>query len=85
MYDISSIILDVKVGDNVSKGEEMGRFQYGGSEILTLFERGVFTPDADVRDARHEYGVLRNVGQRQGLLSPPRGSPEVLRSHPIVS
>ena len=80
MYDISSIMLDVKVGDNVSKGEELGFFQYGGSEILTLFERGVFRADDDVRDARHEYGVLRNVGQRQGLLSPPR-----LRSHPVIS
>ena len=35
------ISTQVKVGDNVSKGEEMGRFQYGGSEILTLFERGL--------------------------------------------
>jgi hypothetical protein len=66
-YDISSIVLNVEVGQNVTKGEELGHFQYGGSEIITLFEHGVFTADPDLRI---KYETQRKVGQRQGLLSP---------------
>ena len=37
MYDISSINLIKKIGDEVKAGEEIGNFAYGGSEIILFF------------------------------------------------
>lgn len=38
--EISSISMSVKVGQRVEKGEELGRFSYGGSTLCVLFQPG---------------------------------------------
>ena len=38
--EISSIRHTVEVGDHVTKGQEIGRFSYGGSSLATIFQPG---------------------------------------------
>lgn len=38
--EISSIRMSVEVGQRVEKGEELGRFNYGGSTLCVLFQAG---------------------------------------------
>lgn len=39
-WGVGSIINEVKAGDYIEKGQEMGHFGYGGSSILLVFEPG---------------------------------------------
>lgn len=50
MSDVSSCVATVKVGDRVSKGQEIGSFHFGGSSYCLLFQPGVslyFSPLVD--------------------------------------
>jgi len=38
--EISSVTLEVKAGDPVKKGQELGYFSYGGSSMVLVFQRG---------------------------------------------
>jgi phosphatidylserine decarboxylase len=38
--EISSISFEVKAGDQVTKGQELGRFSYGGSSMAIVFQKG---------------------------------------------
>ncbi len=38
--EISSVTIDVKRGDVVKKGDELGHFSYGGSSMCLVFQRG---------------------------------------------
>jgi len=38
--EISSVVIEVKVGAHVEKGEELGYFSYGGSTLCTVFQQG---------------------------------------------
>ena len=38
--EISSVTIDVKVGDRVNKGQELGCFSYGGSSMCLVFQKG---------------------------------------------
>ena len=38
--EISSVTLEVKAGDRVKKGDELGFFSYGGSSLCLVFQRG---------------------------------------------
>jgi len=47
--EISSISIQIEVGQKVAKGEELGYFSYGGSSMCLIFQPGVirrFTVDA---------------------------------------
>lgn len=44
MAQVSSVVLTAETGRHLRKGEEMGYFQFGGSDFVMLFERA-----ADVR------------------------------------
>lgn len=49
MSEVSSCILNVKEGQHVEKGEEIGMFQFGGSTHCLIFQKDVideFVPDA---------------------------------------
>ncbi|MDY8135176.1 phophatidylserine decarboxylase associated domain-containing protein [Aquimarina sp. 2201CG5-10] len=52
--EISSITIDIKEGDYVKKGQEIGRFSYGGSSMCLVFQKGavkqftVVNPDKGV-------------------------------------
>ncbi len=74
MYDISNIVFaeNVVVGAAVRKGEELGMFRYGGSEIVTLFEPGRVTLDEDVVKGGSWGGSTRNVGEKFGVRRLPR-------------
>ena len=46
--EISSVRIEVKEGDSVKKGDELGRFSYGGSSMCLVFQPGTikqFTVD----------------------------------------
>ncbi len=38
--EISSVIIQVKNGDRLKKGDELGAFSYGGSSMCLVFQRG---------------------------------------------
>jgi phosphatidylserine decarboxylase len=38
--EISSVTIEVAVGDRVEKGDELGYFSYGGSSMCLVFQRG---------------------------------------------
>jgi len=48
--EISSITLGVKPGDQVSKGDELGYFSYGGSTVTTIFQADRVTLDASIKE-----------------------------------
>ena len=39
MAQVSSVVLSVKKGDYVEKGQEISFFQFGGSAIVTVFQK----------------------------------------------
>jgi phosphatidylserine decarboxylase len=50
MCQVSSVVLTAEVGVTLRKGEEMSYFQFGGSDIVVLFESKSnvsFTAQAD--------------------------------------
>jgi phosphatidylserine decarboxylase len=38
---VSSVVLTAVAGTHVAKGEEFGYFQFGGSDMIILFQSGV--------------------------------------------
>ena len=38
MAQVSSVVLTAEVGSHLRKGEELGYFQFGGSDVAMLFE-----------------------------------------------
>lgn len=58
---ISSVALEPEVGAELRKGDELGYFQFGGSDIVMLFPGNV------VLEARLERSICR--GQRIGRVS----------------
>jgi phosphatidylserine decarboxylase len=41
MAHVSSVVLTSVAGRHMAKGEEFGYFQFGGSDIIILFQQGV--------------------------------------------
>ena len=41
MSDVSSLIVTASVGQHLSKGDELGYFQFGGSTHCLIFKKGV--------------------------------------------
>jgi len=39
MSHVSSVVITAGVGSQIRKGEEMGYFQFGGSDFIMVFER----------------------------------------------
>jgi len=66
---ISSVVLEPKVGDVLRKGEEFGYFQFGGSDMVMLFQKGVIL--------EAETGTRYRQGQRIGRTAsgPPTETP----------
>jgi phosphatidylserine decarboxylase len=48
--EISSISLDVQPGQQLSKGDELGFFSYGGSTVATIFEPGAVELAEGIRE-----------------------------------
>jgi len=39
MAQVSSVVMTAEVGQTLHKGEELGYFQFGGSDFVMVFER----------------------------------------------
>ncbi|KAI0763069.1 phosphatidylserine decarboxylase-domain-containing protein [Trametes elegans] len=64
MAQVSSVRLSVKVGDKVEKGDEISYFQFGGSDIVMVFQA-----QADVKFTA-EKETHYNFGNTVALASP---------------
>jgi len=63
---VGKITLTVQEGDVVQKGQVIGYFDYGGSDIVAIFERSVEW-DADVRERSYQgIETLLHVNERIG-------------------
>jgi phosphatidylserine decarboxylase len=56
MAQISSTFLTVTEGQQVEKGQEFGYFQFGGSDIILLFQEGRAPKINESTEYRH-YGT----------------------------
>ena len=61
MSVVSSVVLTAEAGASLHKGEEIGYFQFGGSDIVVLFEKG----PAEVKFTA-EVGRHYKMGERIG-------------------
>ncbi|AFM18857.1 phosphatidylserine decarboxylase [Mycolicibacterium chubuense NBB4] len=57
MSHVASVNLSTVVGTEVTKGEEFGYFQFGGSDIIILFQEGV-GPEVDTDSAPRRVGSV---------------------------
>ena len=39
MAQVSSVVITAEIGAEIRKGEELGYFQFGGSDFVMVFER----------------------------------------------
>ena len=69
MAQVSSVVLSVKAGDWVEKGQEISFFQFGGSDIVMVFQK-----EAEVR-LDQETGVHYNFGNQIGEGKPVQHAP----------
>jgi len=56
--EVSSVSISVRIGQALEKGDEIGRFSYGGSSICLLFQPGAIREfTIDVRDIGTKVGT----------------------------
>ena len=69
MSQISSVCFDenVKVGNTVKKGDMMGCFLFGGSDIIMLFEKEANFELKSARDKDGKYNHIL-VGETYGKI-----------------
>ena len=63
--EISSINIQVRVGDKVKKGQELGWFSYGGSSMCLVFQKGAieqFTVVNPLQNSDSDSGPFIRVG-----------------------
>ena len=56
MAQVSSVKLSVKRGDTVRKGDEISWFEFGGSDIVLVFEKAAGAKHFAPRDVHHLMG-----------------------------
>jgi phosphatidylserine decarboxylase len=56
---VGSTVITRKTGENVSRGEELGYFAFGGSTVVLLFEPGKINFDSDLVD--NSKGALETL------------------------
>jgi phosphatidylserine decarboxylase len=83
MVDVSSCLLGdgVESGTHLTKGDEVGRFQYGGSTVCVVFEPGVVEAFALAALPQAPDEEPRLMPVRSHLATVRRDSPRA--SHPI--
>ena len=65
---VGTVVFTVHEGDNVEKGDRIGHFEYGGSDVLMLFEKSVEW-DHDVTEvSKRGYESLTYVGEKIGVF-----------------
>jgi phosphatidylserine decarboxylase len=64
---VGSIVWTVNVGETVSKGQELGYFQFGGSTVVSIFPSNRFRLNDDIqRSSRQDVEMYLPVGQIVG-------------------
>lgn len=60
MCQVSSVVMIATPGANLAKGDEFGYFQFGGSDIIMLFQKGVVPPKNLLQDGNvyNHYGKM---------------------------
>ncbi|CAG8659344.1 5478_t:CDS:2, partial [Dentiscutata erythropus] len=65
---VGSIKFTVKEGNQISKGDELGYFAYGGSTIICLWKKGEIKFDNDlVSNSKQTLETLVKVGMQIGV------------------
>ncbi len=68
MAHVSSVMLTAVEGKHMAKGEEFGYFQFGGSDIIILFQQGV-DPQIDTGDGFRLVGTpVAHCSHRAGRI-----------------
>jgi phosphatidylserine decarboxylase len=57
MAQVSSVVITAEVGKTLSKGEELGYFQFGGSDFVMVFERASNAQLITQPDVHHAQGT----------------------------
>ncbi len=68
MAQISSVVITAETGVTLHQGEEFGYFQFGGSNMIMLTQKGRFELSADVQ------GKALQMGSRIGTAAVPAGT-----------
>jgi len=58
MSQVASVVLTASEGKSVAKGEEFGYFQFGGSDMILLFEAGVIDDVDSDKNLRHVGSII---------------------------
>ena len=57
MAQVSSVVLSVQPGDYVEKGQEISKFQLGGSDIVMVFQKEANVKIDQVEGQHYNYGT----------------------------
>lgn len=61
-------IVNYKNDCTVRRGEEKGRFEFGGSTVILLFEKGAIVPDSDIiTHTKEGFETVVRMGERFAL------------------
>ncbi|KAI0770596.1 phosphatidylserine decarboxylase-domain-containing protein [Fomes fomentarius] len=63
MAQVSSVVLSVKAGDEVKKGDELSCFQFGGSDIVMVFEKEANVEFTATSGTHYNFGKQVAVAQ----------------------
>ena len=63
MAQVSSVVLSVKPGDYVEKGQEISRFQLGGSDIVMVFQKDAQVQLDQEKDTHYKFGSRVGTGK----------------------
>jgi len=67
--EVGSVKIDLKEGQELKRGDEVGQFAFGGSSIVVCYEEGRVNWDEDLREASLlGYMVDIKVNERMGKL-----------------
>ena len=58
MSQVASVVLTASEGNGLAKGEEFGYFQFGGSDMILLFEAGVIDDIDSDKSLRHVGSII---------------------------
>jgi len=65
---VGSVVMSVNANDNVAKGDEFGKMQFGGSTVVLLFGKGKIKLDPDLLfNSRRGLETYIEMGMRIGV------------------
>lgn len=68
--NVGSIVDTAQSGEIVSKGEEKGYFRFGGSMVITVFQKGRICPAEDLSaKSLEEVEIYARMGDKMGTIS----------------